>query len=105
MEWPVTTVKNYPVQGTGADLVMIARVSLHRRMKSLGLKSLLVSSVHDSIVLDCPLDEYKAVGNLVRNVVQDVPRNFHKLFGIEFNLPITAEILYGPNMADMEELK
>lgn len=103
--WPVTTIKNYPIQGTGADLVMIARVSLMRRMKALGLKSLLISSIHDSLCLDCPQEEYVIVGNLVQKVIEDVPQNFQKLFGIEFNLPLTSEVLYGPNMFDMVELK
>ena len=83
---------------------MIARVSLLRRMKSIGLKSLLVSSVHDSIVADCPEEEYKEVGNLMRQVVQDVPQNFERLFKVHFNLPLTAEVLYGINMKDMQEL-
>ena len=45
---PTTQVKNYPVQGLGADVVSIARVSLHRRWKASQLTGLLVNSVHDS---------------------------------------------------------
>ena len=104
-EWPVTTIKNYPVQGTGADLVMIARISLMRRMRSLGLISRLISSIHDSLCLDCPENEYVSVGKLVKSAIQDVPANFKKLYGIDFNLPMTCEVLYGMNMEEMEELK
>jgi DNA polymerase-1 len=105
MEWPVTTIKNYPVQGTGADLVMVARISLFRRMREAGLTSLLISSVHDSIVADCPDNEYEAVGKLMKVCVENIPNNFERLFGIPFNLPITCELMYGKNMADMKEMK
>ena len=30
-KWPLTTIKNYPVQGFGADLVKLARVEFYRR--------------------------------------------------------------------------
>ena len=103
-EWPVTQIKNYPVQGTGADLVMIARISLMRRMKSLGLTAILISSIHDSLCLDCPESEYVTVGKLVKSVIQDVPANFGRLFKVEFNLPLNCEVLHGMNMNEMEEL-
>lgn len=101
LDWPVTTIKNYPVQGTGADLVMIARISLMNRMKRNGMKSLLVSSVHDSIVADCPNDEWEAVAKLMLEVVKDVPNNFSRIFSCDFNLPLTAEVEYGKNMKEL----
>lgn len=82
---------------------MIARISLSNRMKKLGLKSKLVATVHDSIVLDCPDDEWEVVANLALKAVQDVPMNFERLFGKVFNLPLTAEVLYGKTLGDMEE--
>ena len=104
LEWPITTIKNYIVQGLGADLVMIARISLYNRMKALGLKSLLISSVHDSIVIDCPEDEWEQVAKLALQCVQDVPMNFERLYGKPFNLALNAEILYGKNLQDMKEM-
>jgi DNA polymerase-1 len=104
IEWPLTTIKNYIVQGTGADLVTIARVSLYNRMKSLKLKSKLIMTVHDSIVADCPEDEWEQVAKLALQCVQDVPSNFERLFGKVFNLSLNAEVLYGPNLGDMIEI-
>lgn len=105
MEWPVTTIKNYIVQGTGADLVAIARVSLYNRMKKLQLKSKLIMTVHDSIVIDCPEDEWEQVAKLALQCVQDVPSNFERLFGKKFNLALNAEILYGQTLGEMMEYK
>jgi len=101
MEWPITTIKNYPVQSLGADLVMIARISLYNRMKAGGFKGKLVSSVHDSMVIDCPDKEVNQLAAIAMASINDVPKNFQKLYGVEFNLPLKAEVLIGPNMADM----
>lgn len=103
IEWPTTTIKNYIVQGTGADLVMIARISLFNRMKKLALRSKLIMTVHDSVVVDCTDHEYEEVAKLARASVQAVPANFERLFGKPFNLKLDAEVLYGPTLGNMKE--
>lgn len=101
-----TQIKNYAVQGTGADLMALARVSAHNRLKKLGYgdKCLLVNTVHDSIILDfdaryCDLN---VLSNLFHSVFKDLPSNFEKMFGVEFNVPMACEIQYGNNWSDME---
>ena len=101
-----TQIKNYAVQGTGADLMALARVSAHNRLKKLGYgdKFLLVNTVHDSIILDfdaryCDLN---VLSNLFHSVFKDLPSNFEKMFGVEFNVPMACEIQYGNNWSDME---
>lgn len=103
IDWPTTTIKNYIVQGTGADLVTIARVTLANRMKRLGLTSKLCMTVHDSIVIDCPENEWQQVAKLAKDCVKAVPMNFEKLFGKPFNLALDAEVLYGTTLGDMKE--
>ncbi|MCR4284929.1 MAG: DNA polymerase [archaeon] len=105
VEWPITTIKNYIVQGTGADLVTIARVSLFNRMKKANLQSKLVATVHDSITLDCPENEYKEIGKLAKQCVEDVPLNFKRLFNKDFNLSLTATVEYGKTLGEMLSLK
>lgn len=104
-EWPTTTIKNYIVQGLGADLVMLARISLHKRMGKEDLRSKLISSVHDSIVIDCPEEEIKQCAAIAMSSVNDVPKNFERVFGLKFNLPLGAEILVGKTLGDMKEYK
>ena len=101
-----TQIKNYAVQGTGADLMALARVSAHNRLKKLGYgdKCLLVNTVHDSLILDfdaryCDLN---VLSNLFHSVFKDLPSNFEKMFGVEFNVPMACEIQYGNNWSDME---
>ena len=104
--WPRTTILNYPVQGLGADLMAIARVSLRNRLKD-KKDILLVNTVHDSIILD--YDETKhdtgELVNLVDSCFNDVPLNFKKLFGVDFNLPMRVECEVGKDLKNMETIK
>ena len=101
-----TQIKNYPVQGCGADLMAIARVSAFNRIKKLGYgdKCLFVNTVHDSIILDVAekVCDNSIIVETLYNVFEDVPKNFEKLFGIEFNVPMKAECQIGSNWKDME---
>lgn len=103
--WPRTTILNYPVQGLGADLMAIARVSLANRLKD-KKDILLVNTVHDSIILD--YDESKhdtqELVKLVDKCFNDVPMNFEKLFGVEFNLPMRVECEVGKDWGNMEKV-
>lgn len=107
-EWPRTQILNYPVQGTGHDIVTIARVSLWKRVKNDDrLRDCVdfVSTVHDSIVLDVrPGTSIDHLQLVIRMVFDDIPSNFRALFGVELNLPIQGEIKVGNNLLDMKEI-
>lgn len=90
--WPRTTILNYPVQGLAAEIVMLARISLYRRMVEKGYKSLLVNTVHDSIDVDCLPEEWYNISMDMRNVFADLPANFERLFGVKYNLPLRCDI-------------
>lgn len=103
--WPRTTILNYPVQGLGADLMAIARVSLRNRLKD-NKDVLMVNTVHDSIILDFDHNKQDPTElvKLVDKCFNDVPANFQKLFGVEFNLPMRVECEVGHNWGDMEKI-
>lgn len=103
MEWPRTQILNYPVQGLGADLMSIFRVSFRARFDSNCGK--LISSVHDSLVVDTVQGKEQYVVDLMHNCMEDVPKNFERLFKVPFNLPMVVECQVGPNMDDMVEWK
>jgi DNA polymerase I-like protein with 3'-5' exonuclease and polymerase domains len=101
--WPRTKILNYPVQGLGADLMAIARVSLRNRL--LDKKGvLLVNTVHDSIILDfdSKVWDNNTIVSLVDKCFNDVPANFKKIFGKEFNLPMRVECQLGPDWGNLE---
>jgi len=103
VKYPRTRILNYPVQGLGADLMAIARVSLRNRL--LNKKGVqLVNTVHDSIILDfdSKVWDNKDIVNIVDKCFNDVPKNFEKLFKVNFNLPMRVECQIGPSWGNME---
>lgn len=104
MDWPITVIKNYPVQGFGADLVMLARLEARKRLRASGLEYSMVSTIHDSIVVDCPLLLVAEVGRILNDSIEYVPTLCKQVFGYEFSLPLTSEVQYGPNKKDMKDL-
>lgn len=103
-EWPITQIKNYPVQGFGADLVMLARLEVKRRLREAGIPAIMVSSIHDSIVVECP-DEYaQQVGKILFDSIAAVPALCKQVFNYNFDLPLTSEVQFGPNKKNMVDM-
>ena len=99
--WPKTQIYNYPVQGLGAELMAIVRVSLAKRLGSAGLSYMLRSTVHDSVLIDAPKKEVDKIVEIIYSVFEDVPRNFEKLFGVKFDMSLKAEVTVGQNLGEM----
>lgn len=104
VKWPDTKVKNYPVQGFGADLVMLARLECAKRLAGSGLVYALVSTIHDSIVVDTPSESVEAVARVLFDSIEAVPKLCKQIWDYDFSLPLTSEVSYGPNKRDMELL-
>ena len=103
VKWPRTKILNYPVQGLGADLMAIARVSLNNRLKD--MKDVkLINTVHDSIIVDFDSKVWDNISivKIVDKCFTDIPLNFQKLFGVKFNLPMRVECQVGSDWGNME---
>lgn len=105
LEWPLTTIKNYPVQGYGADLVMLARIELARLISAARIEALLVMTVHDSLVVDTPSKNIDQVAKIILKAIDSVPNLCYNNWNHKFNLPLTAEISVGRSKAELEEYK
>lgn len=107
--WPRTTILNYPVQGFGADLMVIARLLCHERVRRLnhGRKDpiLPVCTVHDSIVYDCPNDVVNDLCYEISMAWKEIPKEFNKWFQVALDLPCKVEIQVGHDWHNMEEVK
>ena len=107
--WPRTTILNYPVQGFGADLMVIARLLCSKRVRRLnhGRKDpiLPVGTVHDSVVYDCPNDAVNDLVNAIFEAWQEIPKEFERWFQVELDLPCKVEIQVGHDWHNMEEVK
>ena len=79
---------NAPIQGTAADIIKKAMISVYRGLKERGLRSRMVLQVHDELVLDVAADELQAVMELVKQEMESV---------CSLSIPLTAECNYGKN--------
>lgn len=101
--WPLTQIKNYPVQGFGADLVMLARIEFFKRFKESGLEGYFIQTIHDSLVADVPSKNVAPVAKMLQEAVAKVPELCYNRWNYKFSLPMTSEVLVGPNKFDMKE--
>lgn len=103
---PWTKFTNYPVQGTAADIMVLVRLLLKQRITHAGIKHLFISTVHDSIVLDIPNeDDLQQIADIAFGVFRDLPDYIRQIFKYGWVTPLTCEVVYGPNMKDMQEIK
>ena len=102
--WPLTIIKNYPVQGFGADLVMLARLEANRLLVASGIEAAFIGTIHDSIVVDTPEENVYNIGKLLKQAVEEVPSLCKKVWDYNFSLPLKCEIAYGMNKTNMTEM-
>ena len=85
---------NAPIQGTAADIMKIAMIELHARLRSGGYRTRLLLQVHDELVLETPPDEQAAVVDLVRATMENAYR---------LDVPLKVDVEVGPNWRDLTE--
>lgn len=85
----IPKIKNYPVQGLGADLVKLARIMIFKKWRPEYGK--LVNTIHDSVVLDSPKDSWYNISMMVENVFKELPFRISKIYKINWDLPINVE--------------
>ena len=63
---------NAPIQGTAADIIKLAMIRVHNRLKEDGLEGKLVLQVHDELIVECPEQEAEQVCKLVKEEMESV---------------------------------
>jgi DNA polymerase-1 len=81
---------NSPIQGTASDLIKVAMVELHEKLK--GKKTKLLLQVHDELVLECPLDEVEEVKKLVTETMEGA---------LKLSVPLKVNVSIGRNWAEL----
>jgi DNA polymerase-1 len=82
---------NTPIQGSAADLVKLAMLSVHRALgRHTGARLLL--QVHDELLLECPAGEAEAVTAMVRREMQGC---------YPLRVPLTVSVGTGPTWFDV----
>ena len=79
---------NMPIQGTAADVMKLAMLRVHDRIRREGLQARLIMQVHDELIVECPEREQQAVETLLRQEMEQVAA---------LAVPLTAEAHSGKN--------
>ncbi|MFS8523231.1 MAG: DNA polymerase I [Limnochordales bacterium] len=89
------TAMNTPIQGSAADIIKLAMVAAHRRLKEEGLQARLLLQVHDELVLELPREEVPRAAALIRDCMANV---------VELAVPLVVDIEQGPNWLETERV-
>ncbi|MGN0805200.1 MAG: DNA polymerase I [Candidatus Coproplasma sp.] len=79
---------NMPLQGSSADIIKIAMVNIHNKLKSEGMKTKLILQVHDELILDAPEDEQDKACEILKYEMENA---------IKLNVPLKVEVHKGKN--------
>jgi DNA polymerase-1 len=87
------TALNTPLQGTAADLIKLAMITIARELAEQQFQARMILQVHDELLFEAPHDEVDRLRKLVRNAMENV----HKLA-----VPLVVDLKAGPNWRDMK---
>ncbi|MEM1418209.1 MAG: DNA polymerase I, partial [Myxococcota bacterium] len=78
--------RNTPIQGTAADIIKIAMVRVHARLRAEGLATRMILTVHDELLFEVPEAEREPVGALVRETMESA---------LELRVPLVVDQGWG----------
>jgi len=79
---------NAPIQGSSADIIKLAMVSIHKKLKESNLDARLLLQVHDELVLEVKPHDLEKVQNLVKETMEKA---------LPLNVPLVVDIGLGAN--------
>lgn len=79
---------NMPIQGTSADMIKIAMIRIHNRLKEEGMRSKMILQVHDELVFDM----YNAEEAQLRKIVEE-----EMMRALHLDIPVEVSINVGNN--------
>ena len=98
-----TQIKNYPVQGFAtADIVPLACINIQELIDKHNLKSMLINTVHDSVVADIHPDEETQMVAVMREGAAKVIESLKNIYNIDFNVPLDTEVKIGYDWLNLD---
>jgi DNA polymerase I-like protein with 3'-5' exonuclease and polymerase domains/uracil-DNA glycosylase len=76
---------NHLIQSTASDMMLTALFCIEKLMREANLESILVSTVHDSLFIDCIRSELPKVFEIVTDVLNNFPEVFKLVYGDNFD--------------------
>jgi len=89
------TAINAPLQGSAADIIKIAMIRLHQRLKEEAPEASIILQVHDELIVEAPAAHRQAVAAIMEDTMQTA---------VELNVPLIVDIGYGDNWFEAHQL-
>ena len=86
---------NMEIQGSAADLMKLAMLAVHRRLKTEKMAAKMLLSVHDELVFEAPPAEVPALAAVVREEMTGA---------MALSVPLKVDVAAGPNWLDVEDV-
>lgn len=97
---------NHIIQSSASDLMLIVMMAIEALMRDYELESMLVSTVHDSLVIDAKIKELPVIHEITSNVLNAMPDVLQVMFGENYDtswikvLPFAGDSSVGVNYLD-----
>ena len=79
---------NAPIQGSAADLIKVAMISIYQTMKEKQVKSKMILQIHDELIFEVLDEEMHTMKEIVENGMQQA---------MKLKVPLIAEAAFGIN--------
>ena len=79
---------NAPIQGTAADIIKIAMIGVHKRLRERQMKSRLVLQVHDELLIEAYQPELEEVKAILREEMEQA---------VSLDVPLEVDMHTGEN--------
>jgi len=89
------TAVNTVVQGSAADLIKLAMLRIHRRLRDEGSPARMLLQIHDELVFEVPAEQLSGLGRLVCEEMVGAGR---------LEVPLKVDVKAGPNWAETEKI-
>lgn len=82
---------NMPIQGSAADIIKLAMVKVYDRLKDEGLKSRLILTIHDELIIEAAVDELEYVKDMMKEIMENA---------IDLRVPLKVDVMEGDSWYD-----
>lgn len=79
---------NMPIQGTAADIIKLAMIKVHSRIKREGLDARLILQVHDELIIEAPAMQAEMIKVMLKEEMQNAA---------QLSVPLTVDVHTGVN--------
>ncbi|MGC3972066.1 MAG: DNA polymerase [Pirellulales bacterium] len=87
------TAINTVIQGSAADLIKLAMINVHRKLRAEFQDARMLLQIHDELLFETPAGEQDRLITMVREEMQNV---------LQLKVPLQVDVKIGKNWAETE---